>query len=112
MEDPTPDGIERGIYGDTAFTPASPQLIYYVRIFGLQSGDVEELSIADSEGAELASLSYTHDGGREAEHTQFVKALPAGPGWTPGFYQGQYRLIRGGTVLLDRSVTAEIKDAG
>ena len=111
-EDVTPDGIERGLYGDTEPTGAAPAMVYYVRIFGLQSGDVQELSILDPQGNELVATSYTHEGRSQLDHTEFVKAVTQGQGWAPGTYEGRYRLTRGGKILLERSLTTEIGEAG
>ena len=79
-----------------------------MRIFGLQSGDVQELSILDAQGNELVATSYTHDGRSQADHTEFAKAVNGDQDWPSGIYEGRYRLIRAGKILLERSLTTEI----
>lgn len=107
-DDVTPDGIERGLYADTEPTGSAPALVYYVRIFGLQSGDIQELAIFDPQGNELVATSHTHEGRSQLDHTEFVKVENEGQGWPLGTYEGHYRLTRGGKILLERSLTMEI----
>ena len=109
--EPTSQGIERGLYGDTELTSASPALIYYVRIFGLQSGDVQELTVTGPEGNQLISDSDTLEGRSRAQDIRFVSLPRPDGGWAPGSYQGQYRLIRRDGVVIERSLTAVLQEA-
>ncbi len=100
--------IESGQYSSLQFETDAPSLIYFVRIFGLRPGDIQELSLTDPQGAELAHNSAAHKGPHKAQFFSYIgKKRPEG-GWPEGAYTVQYNLIRNGQTLLQRDLTFNV----
>jgi len=98
-------GIEEGLYDENEISPTSPGLVYYVRMFGLRTGDEQEYVVLRPDGSELIRSTYAHEEGPKAQYVRFVgKRRPQG-GWPTGTYEGRYKLVRDGVVLIETNMS-------
>jgi hypothetical protein len=85
-----------------AATAASPTLVAYARLVGLQLGDVIEVSLSGPDGKVLASVAsppLDHD---KAQIPAEVMHRRPAQGWTHGVYIGEVRVRRAGGLALTR----------
>jgi hypothetical protein len=69
-------------------------LVFGVQVFGPRSGDVWTLRLVGPDGQILAESRTTQDR-HQAQAMRYV-GKKRGEGWQPGFYRGEFRLIREG----------------
>lgn len=105
----TSRGIEQGAYdGSGNHLPADADvLVFYVRVIGLQKGDVGRLILKGPAGEEIARGDDIAPR-VQAQRFSYAGRKRPGGGWPSGRYTGHYQLIRGDRVVLDRTVTAQI----
>ena len=80
--------------------PASPAIVAYARLIGLEAGDVVEMSLTGPDGKALAASAQPpldHD--KDLWTAQIGRKRPAA-GWPPGAYVAQVRVRRAGAVAL------------
>lgn len=83
-------------------TAAAPAIVAYVRLIGLQVGDVLELTLRGPDGRVLATSSQPpldHDKAQWV--SQVGRKAPAG-GWPRGVYGAQAQVRRAGAVVIAR----------
>jgi hypothetical protein len=83
-----------------AVTAASPVLVAYARLVGLQLGDVIEITLRGPDGKVLASAAsppLDHD---KAQIPAEVMHRRPAPGWAHGVYAAEARVRRAGAVAL------------
>ncbi len=98
---PTMRGVEEGIYHETALTTNSDGVIYFLRIMGLQVGDVQNVTLVGPNGAEIAQERITHTGRNKAVFLRYVGQKKPDTGWQVGQYIGKFQLLRNGEVILN-----------
>jgi len=87
---------------EARFTAASPLLVLYTRLIGLDAGDVIELALTGPKGETLAHgrlaplPSY-----RDQSDPSLAHARPAG-GWPHGAYGGVVKVWRGGKLVIEK----------
>jgi hypothetical protein len=94
----TPAAVEART--EPAAARTAPALLAYVRLIGLEAGDVVSVSLTGPDGRVLASLPgapLDHD---KAEWLAHAGARRPAAGWPPGTYQGAVEVRRGGAVAI------------
>ncbi len=94
-EMPTLKTIREGRHDEDVLAANISKLIFWVQIFGLQAGDVEEYVIVGPGGKRF--LSYRRKPAAKALPVWFGaagKALKLRPAWPTGIYRAAYRLRR------------------
>jgi hypothetical protein len=83
-------------------TVASPAIVAYARLIGLELGDVIEITLGGPDGKPLATASLPpldHD--KAQIPAEVGRKRPPG-GWAHGVYTGEVRVRRAGAVALTR----------
>lgn len=83
-------------------TRTSPALVGYVRLIGIEAGDVLAVRLLDPAGRELAASTTPMPRAR-AQQMQFVGERLSGAAWPAGRYRLATRVTRGGRVVLERA---------
>jgi hypothetical protein len=95
-----PEAIEQRAVGSP--TAASPALVAYARLIGLEAGDVIELALTGPDGkalANTASAPLDHD---KDQWVGQAGLKLTGAAWPHGVYAGEVRVRRGGAVAITR----------
>jgi hypothetical protein len=98
-EKPTGERARKGLYAAAALPTDSPAVVFWVDVFGVQPGDVQELRVYAPDGTLMAEKIDAEDSAL-AQAFRAVGQARQGAPWTAGRYRGVYRLVRGGTALL------------
>lgn len=97
---PELDEAVDGAYRDVRPGRAAPALVYYGLVWGLQSGDRDEIELVGPDGKTIARA----EGEIERDKARWMRFTgrrqPAG-GWPAGTYQGRYRVWRGDDLVVD-----------
>lgn len=101
------DEIERG--GIPAPTASSPALVFYVRAISLIGGDVQSLTLEGPDGAVLATSTLDPLERDKAQYQAFAGKKRTQAAWPSGSYRGIYRIVRAGTVIVEKSYTLVMK---
>ncbi len=99
LEKPKPDAARHGAYFGTALTIQSPALVYWIDVFGLQSGDRLLISLTGPDGGILAESETPIDRAK-AEFFAFAGAKHPPSGWKSGFYVGKLEVVRGDQIVV------------
>ena len=83
-------------------TAASPAIVAYARLIGLQLGDVIEITLTGPDGKPLATASLPPLDHDKAQIPAEVGRKRPPQGWAHGIYTGEVRVHRAGTVALTR----------
>jgi hypothetical protein len=86
---------------------SSGAAVFWVQLYGLQAGDVEELRFMSPDGRLLAERQTTVPRNL-AQSFAYVGARRRAPVWPPGNYRGEYSLYRGEGKHKLLSFTREI----
>lgn len=106
-ENPTMRGIERGAYFDQPPRRKS-NLIFYVRLFGLQENDRIHISILDPTLKTVVENITNPAKKNKAQWMQFIGKRPPSNGWRSGIYRGEYRILRDGITVIEGVHTFEM----
>ena len=83
-------------------TAAAPAMVAYVRLIGLEAGDLVELALTGPDGRVLATSSQPPlDRDKAQWVSQVGRKAPAG-GWPRGVYSAQAQVRRGGAVVISK----------
>jgi len=104
---PTLRGIENGEIGEHE-PGAGTNLIFYVRFFGLQTGDRQRLHVFDPRDGIVAETTTAPAQENKAQWMQFIGHRPPPQGWPSGIYRGRFELLRDGVVVLTAMPRIEI----
>jgi len=96
---PQPDPARHGDYAATALTIRSPALVYWIDVFGLQSGDRLRITLTAPNGAVIAETDTPIDRSK-AQFFAFTGARRPAGGWTTGFYVGRLEVQRGDQIVI------------
>lgn len=99
----SPEEVEAG--GVSSPTAASPAVVVYARLIGLQAGDVIEVSLKGPPGASHADQALPPLDHDKDQYTAQVGLKRPAAGWKPGAYAGEVRVRRAGKVVLERRFT-------
>ena len=87
--------IENGGFSDMWDSVQAPVLLFWVQIYGMNTGDRTEFVIFRPDGSELARARDVHKDRHKAQWYSFVgKRRPQSGKWPEGRYLGKYRLSR------------------
>lgn len=86
-----------------AATAASPALVAYVRAIGLETGDVQELTLRAPDGAVLATRQVAPLARPRAQQLVFVGKRRPAAGWPEGAYRASYVVRREGRPAVQRN---------
>jgi murein DD-endopeptidase MepM/ murein hydrolase activator NlpD len=105
---PAPERNATGTLATSTLAAGSPAIVFWMELFGLQKGDILEMTLVDPEGVSLASSHRVADGDK-AVWRALVGKRRNSTAWTPGTYQGRVALYRGGTVVIDETRTMPLQ---
>lgn len=105
-ETPQRDKAEAGAYQAIELTPASPAIVFWQSMFGLQTDDVVEMQLSKPNGQPLAH-SRTVATGHKAVWFALLGKRRTEP-WPTGDYQGRVILRRGEQVVFDQVRTVTV----
>jgi hypothetical protein len=77
--------------------------VAYVRVIGLQAGDVQDLVLKGPGGTVLARQQLPALDRDMAQYAMFVGKKRPPEGWPSGSYTASFRLIRNGRAVSERS---------
>ncbi|GJE61585.1 M23 family metallopeptidase [Methylobacterium trifolii] len=87
--------------------PDAAALVAYVRVIGLDAGDVQSLTLAGPDGRTLAERVEPALERSRAQSLLFAGRKRPPEGWPPGRYTARFTLRRGAAVALERDWTIE-----
>lgn len=99
----TMEAIESGAAERTLPTTASPALVAYVRAIGLKAGDVQILTLFDTNGKPVAQNKAPPLDRDKAQWMMFAGFRPPPGGFRPGLYRAIYRVERGGRPAIEQA---------
>lgn len=99
----TMEGIESGEAERTVPTTQSPALVAYVRAIGLKGGDVQILTLFDTDGRSIAQNRAPPLDRAKAQWMMFAGIRQPAGGFRPGLYRAIYRLERGGKPVIEQA---------
>lgn len=105
--EPSLRGIERADYRDDPPDRRS-SLWFYVRMFGLQTGDRQRLRVFDPENRLVMEWTTEPADRAETLWVQPIGRQAPDEGWPRGRYRGEFILIRQGAVVLESSTSTDI----
>jgi len=108
---PDADAARKGAYGDLIFDKASPALVYWVDVSGVQEGDVELFILVAPGGEELTRYENRLERSNISWFA-FSGKRPPETGFPQGTYEARYRLTRDGKTLIDRRGTIILQGEG
>lgn len=88
------DDLRRDSDGMSASSAWAPLLIFWVRTFGLQQGDVQAIEIRGPGGEVVAESSTPPLEGAKVMSFLFAGRRRPGDAFPPGVYTGSYRILR------------------
>ncbi len=87
----------------------APALVAYLRGIGLKAGDVQTLVLSGPSGQELAKHEAQKLERNQAQSLVFAGVRKPATGWDKGTYRGQYRVLRNGNAVLERSFDIDLQ---
>ena len=101
------DKADAGAYADIRLTPASPAIVFWLSMFGLQRGDIVEMRLSNPDGQILAHSRTVAEGNKAVWFALLGKRRTAA--WPTGQYSGRVLLRRGEQVVFDeaRAITLQ-----
>jgi len=97
--------IERGEFKILKTSVEVPVLVFWVQIYGMQTGDKSETIVNLPDGSVLAGNRKIHEGTHKAQWYSFIgKRRPENGSWPVGTYKGRYRLTRKATDGVWREI--------
>ncbi|MGF1450744.1 MAG: hypothetical protein ACFB21_01550, partial [Opitutales bacterium] len=91
--------------GRVAEDPAA--LVYWVDLFGVQSGDRQEFRLVDPAGRVLVEERRELDASHVSWFAFAGRRRPT-EGWRPGWYTATYRLMRGDETIVHRRAAIKV----
>ncbi|WP_414472608.1 M23 family metallopeptidase [Microvirga sp. M2] len=99
----TMEAIESGAAEQSVPATASPALVAYVRAIGLKGGDVQSLTLFDSDGKPLARNTAPPLDRDKAQWMMFAGIKQPAGGFRPGLYRAIYRVERDGKPAIEQA---------
>jgi hypothetical protein len=97
------DKAEAGAYADIQLTTASPAIVFWLSMFGLQKGDVLEMQLSNPAGQVLANSRTVAESNKAVWFALLGKRRTAA--WPTGQYLGHVLLRRGERVVFNEART-------
>jgi murein DD-endopeptidase MepM/ murein hydrolase activator NlpD len=87
----------------------SPALVAFIRMIGLQSGDVQSLAIDNPQGVRIAQTTLKPLERARAQSLVMVGGKKPASGWGPGVYRAQFQVTNEGKVVFERIFAVQIE---
>ena len=97
---PERDAAQAGRYANVSLRQDSPAITFWIELFGLQQGDVLEMTLSGPDGETLA-VSRSAAEGNKAVWFAFAGKRRSTNLWPAGAYTGRVILRRGASVVID-----------
>jgi len=92
--EPDREAVEAGGFRGTEVDGRAPMLVFWIEVFGLRRGDVEDLRLAAPDGTVLAQMTGEPLERHRAVQFRYIGKRRGSLPWTVGPYTGEYRLLR------------------
>lgn len=99
----TMEAIESGTAEQSPPATTSPALVAYVRAIGLKGGDVQSLTLFDTDGKPLARNTAPPLDRDKAQWMMFAGIKQPAGGFRPGLYRAIYRVERDGKPAIEQA---------
>jgi murein DD-endopeptidase MepM/ murein hydrolase activator NlpD len=99
----TMEAIESGAAEQNIPTTTSPALVAYVRAIGLKGGDVQVLTLFDTDGKPIAQNKAPPLDRDKAQWMIFAGIKQPAGGFRPGLYRAIYRVERDGKPAIEQA---------
>ncbi|HZW47546.1 MAG TPA: M23 family metallopeptidase [Microvirga sp.] len=99
----TMEAIESGAAEQNTPTTTSPALVAYVRAIGLKGGDVQILTLFDTDGKPIARNEAPPLDRNKAQWMMFAGIKQPAGGFRPGLYRAIYRVERDGKPAIEQA---------
>ena len=104
---PARDAAQAGAYANTVLQQDSSAITFWIELFGLQQGDVLEMTLSGPDGDTLAASRSVAEGNKAVWFAFTGKRRRANL-WVAGAYTGRVILRRGAGVVIDARRSALI----
>ena len=105
---PTAAGVEDGLPAVVSFTPDAAALVFYVRLIGLEAGDVQHVVLIGPDGKIMAESKIPPLDQSKAQYFAFAGKKRTAP-WAAGTYAGKVEVIRAGKPVLSRDAQLVVR---
>lgn len=105
---PTAESVEAGMAPVASLTPDAAALVFYVRLIGLEKGDVQTAVLKAPSGEVMAETTVPALDRPKAQYFAFIGKRRTQP-WAAGTYTGQVTVTRAGKAVLTRSATLTVR---
>lgn len=102
------DAVENRAPEGLAPSPESLTMVIFVRMIGLEPGDVAELHLRAPDGAVLAGKRLLPLDRAQAQSLMLIGRKRPATGWPAGLYRAQYRVLNAGKTVFESSFSARI----
>ncbi len=99
----TMEAIESGASEQNTPTTSSPALVAFVRAIGLKGGDVQVLTLFDTDGKPIAQNKAPPLDRDKAQWMMFAGIKQPAGGFRPGLYRAIYRVERDGKPAIEQA---------
>jgi len=97
------EAIESGASEQNVPTTTSPALVAYIRAIGLKGGDVQILTLFDTDGKPMAQNRTPPLERNKAQSMLFTGIKQPAGGFRPGLYRALYRVVRDGKPAIEQA---------
>ncbi|NET35180.1 MAG: M23 family metallopeptidase [Cyanothece sp. SIO1E1] len=101
---PQLDQLWAGDFAETILPTTSPALVFWVQTYGVLTGDVEQIQLIAPDGEIVAEQQQPLSTSQKI-WMSYVGKRGTNTSWTPGRWQGRYKLVRNNQVLVERQQT-------
>lgn len=91
-----------------ALSPDSPALVTYVKMIGLEAGDVANLTLRAPDGSVLAQKQLQPLPRAQAQTLALIGRKRPVAGWPAGLYRADYRVSNDGRTVFEDSVSIRL----
>lgn len=102
--------VETGAVADRALTPTSPALVFYGRAIGLETGDLQRVTILAPDGSVFVENEVEPMDRPKAQYFAFAGRKRHDEPWPAGTWHGRYTVIRDGQDVASRDVAFEMPE--
>lgn len=99
----TTEAVESGATERNTPTTNAPALVAYVRAIGLKGGDVQTLTLFDTDGKPVAQNKAPPLDRNKAQWLMFAGVKQPAGGFRPGLYRAIYRVERDGKPAIEQA---------
>jgi hypothetical protein len=93
--------IWQGQFAETTLAPNNPALLFWVYAFGVRQGDEQQFRLIAPDGKPVINNQQQLKSNHRVWLSYVGKKNSASQPLVPGVWRGEYRLVRGGKVLIE-----------